>query len=371
MRLLYRYLLREYLVWLGYCLGAFFIFWFTFYLFSELDEIQRAHLKVHEAVLFMLANLPLLLSRAVPLSLLLSLLYALNQHVRHNEFTAMRSAGLSLWRLSVPYFAVGVAASLFLLAINEVLMPDSSELAEQILRRHEARGNKAADAQWRYAVNFINPTGGRTWQIKAYNIQSHQMLEPRVFWVTTNGSRHELYAERGWHAAGVWHFTNVQQIIYPAGVPVPMRLQTNLLAMPEFDETPRRIQSEIKINSLTTAKQLRGAALSVAEIIEYQRWHPEKRNDPRLNTKLHVRLAGPWACVAVVFIALPFAGMSARRNVFMGAAAAVIACCGYIVVLQPVCEALGLSGRLIPVLAGWLPNLICMLAGLILVLRVR
>ena len=36
MRLLDRYLLRELLVPLGYCLGGFLVFWITFDVFSEL-----------------------------------------------------------------------------------------------------------------------------------------------------------------------------------------------------------------------------------------------------------------------------------------------------------------------------------------------
>ena len=44
MRLLDRYLLREFLVPLGYCLGGFLIFWIAFDLFSELHGMQEKKL---------------------------------------------------------------------------------------------------------------------------------------------------------------------------------------------------------------------------------------------------------------------------------------------------------------------------------------
>ena len=44
----------------------------------------------------------------LPIALLLALLYALTNHARHNEITAMRAAGVSLWRLCVPYFVIGL-----------------------------------------------------------------------------------------------------------------------------------------------------------------------------------------------------------------------------------------------------------------------
>ena len=35
----------------------------------------------------------------LPVVLLLALLYTLTNHARHNEITAMRAAGVSLWRV--------------------------------------------------------------------------------------------------------------------------------------------------------------------------------------------------------------------------------------------------------------------------------
>jgi len=44
-RLLDRYLLRELLVPLGYCLSGFLIFWLAFDLFSEMGQLQDQNLR--------------------------------------------------------------------------------------------------------------------------------------------------------------------------------------------------------------------------------------------------------------------------------------------------------------------------------------
>ena len=44
MRLLDRYLLRELLTPLAYCLGGFLVFWISFNLFTRLDDLQEAKL---------------------------------------------------------------------------------------------------------------------------------------------------------------------------------------------------------------------------------------------------------------------------------------------------------------------------------------
>ena len=58
------------------------------------------------------------LTIVIPVSLLLALLMALTQHARNNELTAMRAAGISLWRICVPYFLMGLVASGLVFALE-------------------------------------------------------------------------------------------------------------------------------------------------------------------------------------------------------------------------------------------------------------
>jgi lipopolysaccharide export system permease protein len=152
-------------------------------------------------------------------------------------------------------------------------------------------------------------------------------------------------------------------------------LETNLLAMPEFSETPEQIKSEIKISSslaLPGSSKTKKSDMSVAEILNYLRLHPSPSASSRcwLYTKLQGRLAAPWTRVVVVLIAIPFGAVSGRRNVFMGVAGSIVICFAYFVV-QQLALALGTGGYLAPWLAGWLPNLSFGLMGLGLTARIR
>src|SRR3989454_8082117 len=139
MRLLDRYLLRELLVPLGYCLGGFLIFWISFDLISELNHFQKQRLHATDVAAYYIVKTPELLLVVVPVALLLALLYALTNHARHHELTAIRAAGVGLWRISLPYLAVGFVLSLELFALNEMWVPTAAETAEEILSRYEAR----------------------------------------------------------------------------------------------------------------------------------------------------------------------------------------------------------------------------------------
>ena len=80
MRLLDRYLLRELLTPLAYCLGGFVVFWISFNLFSRLDDLQEAKLHLLDVIVLCMARTPECLVTILPVALLLALLYTLTHH---------------------------------------------------------------------------------------------------------------------------------------------------------------------------------------------------------------------------------------------------------------------------------------------------
>src|SRR5438093_1510073 len=197
MRLLDRYLLRELFTPLGYCLSGFLIFWISFDLFSELDAFQQENLSALEVAQYYVVRMPELLGIVLPVALLLALLYALTNHARHHELTAARAAGVSLWRLCIPYWAVGLFFSLLVYLLNEQWAPNSTELAEQVRQKHSSPPASPAQRQWQNDLTFRNDHDDRFWRIRAYNLDTGEMLDPYVEWTLPDGSRRHLLAERG------------------------------------------------------------------------------------------------------------------------------------------------------------------------------
>src|SRR5262245_4294627 len=134
MRMLDRYLLKEFLLPFAYCLVGFSIFWISFDVFAELPNFQKRQLQTLDVIEYYFYKMPELLSSViVPITLLLALLYALTNHARHHELTAMRAAGISLARISLPYFAVGFILSVFILVLNEFWLPRSLDATDEII----------------------------------------------------------------------------------------------------------------------------------------------------------------------------------------------------------------------------------------------
>jgi lipopolysaccharide export system permease protein len=369
-RLLDRYLLRELLTPLAICLGGFLVFWVSFDLFSELNSLQDRHLRAGEIALYELYRTPQFLAVVLPVALLLAMLYTLTQHAKHHELTAIRAAGISLLRLSAPYLAVGVVCSLGLFAVDEFLAPPGADAAEALLASHQTTKHHAVDPFQK--IYFHNSFANRIWALD-YNMASREMRDVRVDWQRADGSRLIFSADTGWREGNVWVFSNVQSHVFmPTNIMPTDRVLTNIMAMPDFDETPAQIKSEIVINLEINKAHVERTDVSAANLFRFIQLNPHlaAKDHGWVYTQFHSRLATPWTCLVVVLIAIPFGAMTGRRNVFFGVAGSIFIFFIYYVLLQ-VGLALGAAGDLPPLLAAWLPNLFFGLAGLVMTLNVR
>ena len=377
MRLLDRYLFRELLLPLCFCLGGFLLLWSSGELMQKLPDLQKAKMHFFDVVEYCLLLTPEKLPDILPMALLIGLLYALTQHARHNEITAMRAAGISLWRLAVPYLGVGLGCSLALFAVNELIVPKAAARAEDILTRNIRAPGETRESELVRNLGFTNARERRTWeQIGTFNLLSGEMAEVQVKWIQADGTHCRLHAKRGVYTNGAWAFFNVQELRQPPGANsmlVPS-MATNFLVKPEFTETPDEIRSEVQIaeslsRSLRRAKR---ADIPIRVLQDYLRLHPHLSPSDHawLFTKLHGRFAAPWTCLVVVVIALPFGAVSGRRNVFVGVASSIFICFAFFV-LSMVSLALGSGGALPPWLAAWLPNLVFGGAAVFMISRVR
>jgi lipopolysaccharide export system permease protein len=375
MRLHDRYLFRELLTPLAYCLGFFLVFGVAFDGFSKLSDLQERKLHGWEIVTYVAMDTPAYLVQILPIALLLALLYALTQHARHNEITALRAAGISLWRLCVPYFVVGLAATAVMFWLDEGLVPYCNEQAAATLRLHVQLDGDSAEQRNLHDFSFYSGDGQRFWFIGDYHPTppEHQV---RVSWPRPDGSWQLVQADTADFTNGCWHFYGVNEYRQAGRTePLVRLLHTNELILPGLTETPREIRSEVKIAPMLAMGGSRMPDIPLKDLFSYLRLHPNlKGSDSKqaawVKTKFHGRLAAPFTCLVVVLIAIPFGAPSGRRNLFFGVAGSIFLCFAYFLT-ETTTFSLGLGGGISGWLAAWLPNIIFGTLGIILTLRVR
>jgi lipopolysaccharide export system permease protein len=373
MRLHDRYFLRELITPLAVCLGAFIVFWLSMFFSQELEPIRDAKLHFTDIVEFALAKMPEILVLVLPFILLFGMLRALTQHARHNEITALRAAGVSLWRICLPYFLVGLLTAGVYFALNEIVVPACAQWSDEILNRYVKKAAAPRAKTIFTNVGFRNNREHRLWKMGEYNANTQSILNPTVIWYEPNGLQHQLKADRGTYTNGTWVFFNVGQFAKTNLDGALLQLpETDELAMPQFGETPDSILRDLKFNDAQGTLSKRNADIPLSELWPYLRQNPDisTRESAQLYTKFHARLAAPWTCFIVVLMAIPFGAQSGRRNLFYGVAGSIFVCFSFFV-LQQVSLAFGLGGQMPPWVAAWLPNIIFAAVGFFLTLRVR
>ena len=178
MRILDRYSVSQLLpVWI-WCLCVFLFLSVLIDLFEHLDEILRYHIPMATVAQYYLNFTPLVFVRASPLALLLSSAFVASRLSRHQELLAMNASGTSLLRASLPFLFVGWLASLLVFAVNELVVPKTSAVYEQ-LRLEVFRGQGPEDQVENVAVmdGFNRLYHARTLDLKAGELTGLTVLE--------------------------------------------------------------------------------------------------------------------------------------------------------------------------------------------------
>ena len=132
MTLLLRYLLREHLRMLGLALIGLTSIYLIVDFVEKVRKFVSYHAELRHVFWYFALKLPSILFQITPLAILMSSLLTLAILSRHHEITALRSSGVSLYRVVLPFLAVAQAMSLLMLWANDAVIPGANQQAELV-----------------------------------------------------------------------------------------------------------------------------------------------------------------------------------------------------------------------------------------------
>ena len=128
-----RYIIRKLIG--PFAFGTFtimFVFLLQF-LMKTADNLIGKGLSVDIIIKLIVYNLAWMLVLAIPMGALGMVLMAYGSLTQDNEFTILKSSGVSLIRLMVPAFLVGVLLCVFLIWFNNAVLPDTNYKAKTLM----------------------------------------------------------------------------------------------------------------------------------------------------------------------------------------------------------------------------------------------
>ena len=355
MRLLDRYVIGNFLQVYFYCIAGFISIWLIFDVSDNISSFIDNHIGLALVARYYGTQIPQVFIILLPVSLLLSLLFALGRMSRANEIVSMLTAGVSLPRVLLPLIGMGLLTVAASMALNYSLAPHAELARKTFISEAQSRPGRTIQGQI-----FRNRTDLRTWFVQNFLQRSNTFNNVQVLQQDANDNIVTNYvAARAVYRpeTKTWELENARVVHYDQSGNIVDEQFFPSLKIEHWSETPFRLGSANE----------RAEFLSLPELHEYLHFNadfPATLLAP-FRTHLQYRLALPWTCFVVVCIAAPLGIGYSRRGVLSSVAAAVflVFSMNFLVHLF---LALGEGYRVPAWIAAWTPNILFMAIGLYL-----
>ncbi|HTU69179.1 MAG TPA: LptF/LptG family permease [Candidatus Baltobacteraceae bacterium] len=354
-----RYLLREMLLPFFAGLFAYLIFWALNIFFVAADYIINQHAPFFLVLRFVLYRVPQATPMAFPFGVLLAGLLAMGRLMGDNEITAMRTSGVPVWRIALTPLLFGFVMFGLSYAINENIAPSAVDISTrtfyQILYHTDALPvepqffRKDPDTGNVFYVNQVLPDnktmeGVQVFKLGRYGIFVETLQAKTATVEGTQLALHDVIDTR----YGADGMMTSQQHVKEALIGLPLA-ETAAQFMSNQNSDPWTMSSKNLSAQVKSLQQqgIGGSALGNLEI------------------NLYNKLSWPFASFIAVILAVPLAMRYGKRGQMLGIAMAILAFFGYFL-LTSAAAALGRNGKIDPLLAAWLPNIIMGGTGLVL-----
>ena len=324
-------------------------------LVEQVDRYFDRGLTVGEVSLAYVYMLPEFISWSFPIAALTAAVFTIHSMTMHREVLAAKAGGISFHRLMAPLVVLGLLLTVVGLLLSEAV-PVGKRRAGQILRSEEV------GRQWR--TDFVFKTDDdRTLTARRLNVLPPSMNQ--VVLEVPAGSdgevaQHLQAARVPFDSVRGWTFKNGYLRILPDRAE-PLTLYFDSLRSSGFGEPPRGL-----LGSPDDEDEMSDSEIDrmVANITR-------SGGDPStLLVKKGQRKAIAVATLVIILFGGPLATSSRRGGAAYGIGVALASTILYLLLFR-LAGAAGNAGALSPVLSAWLPNLLFLACGLILLKRVR
>ncbi|WP_432822563.1 LPS export ABC transporter permease LptG [Trichloromonas sp.] len=359
MTLLNRYILSIFYRLLLLSLTAFVGIFLLIDFFERIDDFLEHGARGSLYFLYLINNIPIATLQVIPLAILLAAFGTIGGLARSNELTAIRSGGISIWRIISPLIRAAVLFTLISLAANEYLIPLNQKNINYI-KRVEVQGKaeifqKSDDIWFRegnriFNIRLSRPEEGLLKGVTIFEFDDIFRLVERKD------------SPRARFLNGSWLFENLAVRRFDPESGMIVDSQT-------FPETELQLTKKPEDFIETQHKTEQMGFFELRSLI--RQLQSEGYDARRYKVDMQSRLAQPFACLAMALLGIPFAlrkgrGASLALGVTLSVAIGIV-----FYILQAMLMALGYSSIIPPFAAAWSAVLLFTMLALWLLLSAR
>jgi len=303
---------------------------------------------------------PFLLAYTIPIACLAAVLLAFSRLSSDNEIIAIRTSGISIFKLVFPLIVIGLILSLIMVILNDQIIPYSHYASRKTIKQIGIK-NPAAALE---AGTFIDSFAGSI--IFIYRIEGNKLHQVRIYQPQGEGkATRTIIAKSG------------EFVVLPKEKKIKLKLLNGTSDEPDI----KNPEIFYKLNFKTYFMTIDLAKASVGDIKkkpkdmtlkelkkEIKLYETMSIDTTPLVTEYHKKISLSFSCLVFILLGFPLAMIVHRREKAANFALAFLVVATYYLLLIGF-EALSREGIMAPSLAMWAPNTI--LGGLALILNYR
>lgn len=360
MKIIDRYILREMSVPFSVSLGVMTFVLLLGKILQLMDLMVNKGIKVFDIAKLVLFLMPYFLLFTIPISLLLSVLIGLGKLSSDNEITAIKAAGISLYRLSLPIAGASLIAFLVTLSLSLFFVPygnyATKDLLFSIVRQNASAGIKERvfNDNFRGLLLYANhiPADGKFMEgVLIYDNRSDRdpgtIFAARAYLISDPESKLvSLRLEKGSN-----HILDIKRKSYRkmdfSTYDINLDLEASLV---EKKRATAKDSTEMTLGELMVSiKASQGDEAAARELV----------------TELNKKITLPLSCVIFGLLGLSI-GTKVHKSARVRGLTTGIVIVLFYYILQLGGTALAETGRITAWLGSWLPNILFAAVGLYL-----
>ncbi len=329
--------------------------------FQLLGDMVRNHASAGVVLDYYRFLLPQVIYLMLPLSILVATLVNFGLLTKSNQITAIKAAGVSLYRISAPVLLVAIVLSIGMFFLSDDFLPQTNQ--QQDALRNQIKG-KPPQTFYRPERQWIFGQSNRIYNYRFFDPDKNVFadlacfeFDPKSFHLTRRIYAARAFWEppiRGWVLENGW----VRDL---EGDRVDKYLPFSVATFTEITEEPAYFKKEVRPSEQMSALELR----------RYIRELSQSGFDVvRLSIQLYRKFSYPLIAFVVTLIGIPFSFTTGSKGALSGVALSI----GIAILywsISSLFEAMGNLSQLPPLVAAWSPDVLFGLAGSYLLLRVK
>ena len=357
MKILDRYLLREFSTYLLLGLVGFITIFIVVDVFEKIDVFLDHKAPALLIVRFYIYRAPEVVVQVLPVALLLATFLSLGQLNKFGELTAMRAVGLSLMRILTPVFGVALVAMVGALLLGEIVVPGANRERDNIYDQQIQRVRPRTVTE-RADVTYLGE-GGRIYYMRLYVVNEKRMHEVSLQEFKAGDLVRRIDAAEATWDGKRWIFSSGFLRTFDQGVekaePFTRMAVDGLAEVPDDFAKEGRNPDEMNYFELRAyVDRLRASGGRVANYL----------------VDLHLKLSFPIVNLIVVMIGASIATRLRMQNAALGFGLSVAISFIYYAFMRSG-QALGHNGALPPYVAAWLGDIVFGAVGLVMMVQAQ